>query len=1268
MSSLPCPAPELAGPLTEESPAEHWSAAARCTEPFVYVVEDDEGHETGRHLMAWQPAPRRAHGTGVTGSARVLASCPDTGSLASEVLLRIHVCRQRPCPAKKNHPSKYGTTPCPQEHGRILAWGRAAWHAPVVTDIIDIPVIAEENCPDAAAVVASTGAVVALPAVPGPASDEGVAAGILRRATEMRAAGSYIGLWEILCWCGMRQSPCKLLLAEGLVDVVAAFAPDVIVHPCLRGPCANVLVGCRGDEHDDGPHPVWIPSGMAGLSHLIAGLAMGSAMACTGCSVRDHCLRHGFAPVMTVANGDCGIDAMLVIAGAPRKAPDRQRLRNELHDFMTAKATDMTWQTAFLSLQEHDPPVREAIASASHELVEGAAAADAAGDVTGDADAQEPPLPPPPAHPGDDATARLRAAVAWASGGARLPMECVYRIASLLTAEQASALVERHGQHEEEGPRTPRPKKSLSRALCGIKSGTRTLKSKLQDASCVLAWIGAQGLHLSDKLPRCTWKRFWQDHGAKLTKAEETRGRVYIRRCIRLAESQTAELRASTYEPAGRRNVRFRERRRLHGTQGRPSKASLVREQLFQWFCSIRRSVKTRLPARAVLQQAKVLTENYVYQCVVAGKRAEAPALTPSWLRDWCMCYRVSLRKPNRRCEVPKAILQERLRIMWCNVMRVRELARRILGYDLAVDNVDQSPFHMNEAGSKDVGSLCLRGCGAVPLNEVHSATRARWTVNTMVRSDVTPAGPLPPLEIMFKAEGSRLQSDLQQHIPRWAPWLSVVTSPSGSYQEPDLLDYLERVYPLPLQPRQRWRILLLDAYAPHQTERVRRCAWQRRVIIVIHGGGTTSVGQVNDTDLHKPMKKEYIELEMDDALRQAALGKACPMVRREDAMAWMSIVWFQTHMHLQAADGFKKVGITNALDGSEDDLVCREARSYWNALSMPEMRASAVADVDCEVDAGRLSWTYRHVYRLIAEHPARGHVDFHPDDEGSDEDPTDTLDPTAWTDSDDDAAPTDEAAEGVRRSGSRHASAVAEEESAPQGLCNEMYDRTARLDTLRTVLLQVEQAGVEAVANTVRRAIHAEQKAMKDVARSCVPVRRAFAEAEEEAERRALQERAVVERRVAESARAKRTLKELLREQEALQVRKAELARASSVEESLRALKRWTAADFGQGHPGGGTRAHAANRREVLERLRRRAPALPPDLANDWGFFLRTWDTRRVSMLPEWQRAGWGSRFLNMMLELHRDMRAHPEGDAFALWIRREMSWEHFPGAPLRV
>ena len=82
--------------------------------------------------------------------------------------------------------------------------------------------------------------------------------------------------------------------------------------------------------------------------------------------------------------------------------------------------------------------------------------------------------------------------------------------------------------------------------------------------------------------------------------------------------------------------------------------------------------MKTRLPARAVLTQAKVLLESYVHTCLASNKEADAPVLSNAWLRDWCLEYNVSMRKPSRNYQVPKWLLQEHLRVMGCNVFRVR--------------------------------------------------------------------------------------------------------------------------------------------------------------------------------------------------------------------------------------------------------------------------------------------------------------------------------------------------------------------------------------------------------------------------------------------------------------------------------------------------------------------------------------------------------------------------------------------------------------------
>ena len=72
-------------------------------------------------------------------------------------------------------------------------------------------------------------------------------------------------------------------------------------------------------------------------------------------------------------------------------------------------------------------------------------------------------------------------------------------------------------------------------------------------------------------------------------------------------------------------------------------------------------------------------------------------------------------------------------------------------------------------------------------------------------------------------------------------------------------------------EPR-RWRILLLDAYSAHLSERVRRAAWHKGYVVITHGGGASSVAQPNDTDLHAPLRRKYCELEMADAAEQMRL------------------------------------------------------------------------------------------------------------------------------------------------------------------------------------------------------------------------------------------------------------------------------------------------------------------------------------------------------------------------------------------------------------
>ena len=74
----------------------------------------------------------------------------------------------------------------------------------------------------------------------------------------------------------------------------------------------------------------------------------------------------------------------------------------------------------------------------------------------------------------------------------------------------------------------------------------------------------------------------------------------------------------------------------------------------------------------------------YLKAQLEARVKAEHVALRSRWFSQWRHEYGLSLRRPNRRYTVPKAVLAERLETGWLNVYRVRAAAAAMKGDDPA--------------------------------------------------------------------------------------------------------------------------------------------------------------------------------------------------------------------------------------------------------------------------------------------------------------------------------------------------------------------------------------------------------------------------------------------------------------------------------------------------------------------------------------------------------------------------------------------------------
>ena len=140
----------------------------------------------------------------------------------------------------------------------------------------------------------------------------------------------------------------------------------------------------------------------------------------------------------------------------------------------------------------------------------------------------------------------------------------------------------------------------------------------------------------------------------------------------------------------------------------------MITELLYAWFCSLRRSVTSRIPGVVLKRKAEFLVEEHCAACLQEGVPANAPAINSDWLLRFRTSMGISLRQPNRKWKVPKAVLLGRLKTTWLNTFRIRQLCLLAHGAEPFLDNVDQCPFHRNESGSKDYKTLHFRGCPAV--------------------------------------------------------------------------------------------------------------------------------------------------------------------------------------------------------------------------------------------------------------------------------------------------------------------------------------------------------------------------------------------------------------------------------------------------------------------------------------------------------------------------------------------------------------------------
>ena len=217
--------------------------------------------------------------------------------------------------------------------------------------------------------------------------------------------------------------------------------------------------------------------------------------------------------------------------------------------------------------------------------------------------------------------------------------------------------------------------------------------------------------------------------------------------------------------------------------------------------------------------------------------------------------------------------------------------------------------MHRNE--SSEQRTLHFKGQD-VFVKEKHMLSRERITCFTTVSS--SPEMNTFP-EFVFKGKGIRTKINSPPNVHyQW--------SPSGSYR---LEHILKTISHLPnryhIFSEKDYAIYVLDNYVVHLMPEVRRALFERGYILVPMGDGITGDEQVNDTHVHRPLKRHYRDVESELMLQKLTDDSAkTPNPDRSEIINLNLKAWRKVTVDYERA--FKQNFVTNAFNGSEEFLV----------------------------------------------------------------------------------------------------------------------------------------------------------------------------------------------------------------------------------------------------------------------------------------------------------------------------------------------------------
>ena len=1077
---------------------------------------------------------------------------------------------------------------------------------------------------------------------------------LLTLAREIRKPRAYIGYSAFVLMGLLKKARPWVWEGESKIDLMSTFTPWALVD--YKIDCAVDAVCCVVEAQPGGYAQLFPISEVRPLElcrHFVACATIGDAMDELDEKVTEFerlYSQKGVVVLGTVCDGDCGIDVMTQMLSLPQTLKARNQLRIDLSDYLIARIDEPWMHDLMVLCGELRPDVLVKFRSEGTVIPDGASVKEAFFAVTAVADAAS--------NTTDNIEAAARAnlakdddtlaAMRWSTGlqdeGAllsliqELPIQIVHEQINLY---QAREIKEQTAEH----PRkiTVRP----SAVICKDEVG------KAFHMYCT-----DQGIDTKKRLPHGITETFIND---RLEWKTKDKMKVLTKRIRRwhsdwVKSNKFLDMPQSRAPKKGasiKKKLCWKRKRREGG--GAKHKAAIVRQTLYEWWAGLRyavdwqkhaanrsarkKKVMGRFPRSVLRAKLTQLLTDYAYAALLNGEKVDTFLPDARWFRHWQDEYGLSMRKANRRYQVPKNVLMERLEIFWLNLFRLRLLMKLLLGYEPQLENFDQSPYHNNEVGSQDKPVLAVKG-GKVPLIEGNSDVKQRWTANLTTFSNVDRIGKgeLPYCELMFKAAADgRVAARLKNYIrSRGFPkWFSVTTAPKGSYRELDIIEFLNTHLEKWTEGRD-WRILLADDFAAHKTMNIRNLCWSRGYILVLHGGGATPITQTPDTDLNEYVRREYGKIESHLLLQKMRDGVSVPSSKHEECIEIMYEVLSQRSIHIRAAGGYKSTGATVDLSGTEDPLIVREAATFWNELGMRAKIDKELAAVAEEVHEGALTWCRRDVERLITPYPPRPHVDkiianlgedmYLDDDEKGDEGEVaqaavaDTSESSGDEGVDldvpaDPVAPDDVSV--LLENDGEVVAEVAEPAAVLVALSAEQADQVHAIQTnmsaLHESIAALRAVGHLGAAQGLEIELAKERRRQRAIVQMSPAVAASFQQRRDAEDQETRLRKRLADEQNKREVHAAKVKAELERANDELKKRKREIQEYENLAEAKHAMKTYTVESLGQGSANAGGVQARKKRLEVLDRMARLGAGLSASQRNDWPWFKEAWDAEMV-------------------------------------------------------